>query len=117
MAKAKLVGTADLGAKEFSNITLTVSHSREKRKGGGKCVPQKYGFFHQKIFFCVYIYIYTKHIYIYVYIYIENDWFPFFPLRPNLVPALGPGSPSLTAWSLPPLSRSSPREAAGRRGH
>lgn len=58
-----------------------------------------------------------KNLYIYiygcVYIYIENDWFPFFPLRPNLVPRLGPGSPSLTAWSPPLLSRSSPMEVAG----
>lgn len=62
---------------------LTEPLQREEEVGG-KCVPKKTRFSPPK----------KKNIYIYICIYIENDWCPFFPLRPNLVPTRGPGSPS-----------------------
>ena len=64
-------------------IPLTEPLQREEEVGG-KCVPKKTWFSPPK----------KKNIYIYICIYIENDWYPFFPLRPNLVPTCGPGSPS-----------------------
>lgn len=62
-------------SEEFSNATLTVSHSREKREEGESVSKKKCMLFS------------TKNS-------IENDWLPFSPLRPNLVLTLGPGSPS-----------------------
>ena len=66
-------------------ITTHCEPLQREEEVGGKCVPKKTWFPSPKK---------KKYIYIYICIYIENDWFPFFPLRPNLVPTRGPGSPS-----------------------
>lgn len=87
-----LVGTVALGtqvepaktlSKGLANIELTMSHSREKKEGASVSTKK---------------YDISPHTHIHKKIKIkinqQNDCLPFFPLRPNLLPTLEPGSPS-----------------------